>query len=225
MAATLLSATAVETFVLGDVLRAVATGLEKPVVVILILLVFGVIALFGWLIAELFTERRHLKVKLPELLDNIRAGTGPIQDVISESGLLKSQKEALLELTRHTAFNDNMLEALAIRLVEQEQAKYDKVLRFSELATRLGPMFGLLGTLIPLGPGIIALGQGDTFALSTALLTAFDTTITGLSVAAVATIISAVRRAWYKDYMSILEVLAGCVLEVIKETNMTGVAE
>lgn len=38
-------------------------------------------------------------------------------------------------------------------------------------------MLGLLGTLIPLGPGIIALGQGDTQTLSTSLLTAFDTTI------------------------------------------------
>lgn len=31
---------------------------------------------------------------------------------------------------------------------------------------KLGPMFGLLGTLIPLGPGIVALGRSDTAALS-----------------------------------------------------------
>ena len=34
------------------------------------------------------------------------------------------------------------------------------------MIAKLGPMFGLLGPLIPLGPGIVALGQGDTVTLS-----------------------------------------------------------
>lgn len=232
-----------EAFELGDVLRAVAAGLEIPVKVILIVLILGATALLGWLLAEFITERRLLKVSLPALLDSIRSNspplegatsraatiesnleaysppatgrTGDLHEVISSSGLLRRQKEALIELTRHPSFNDAMLEALAIRLIEQEQARYDARIKLSELVARLGPMFGLLGTLIPLGPGIIALGQGDTFTLSTSLLTAFDTTIAGLSAAAAATVITAIRRAWYKDYMSILEALASCVLEVM----------
>ena len=206
-----------EAFRLADVLRAAAGGLETPIVAILILTVLAAVALLGWLIAEMITERRHLKVKLPALLDDIRAGTSSVQDVISSSGLLMTQKEALLEITRHPKFNETMREALAVRLVEQEQARYDKIIKLSELVVRLGPLFGLLGTLIPLGPGIIALGQGDTYTLSTSLLTAFDTTIAGLTAAAVAAIVSAVRRTWYRDYMSMLEVLANCVLEMMKE--------
>ncbi|MCD7947571.1 MAG: MotA/TolQ/ExbB proton channel family protein [Oscillospiraceae bacterium] len=206
-----------ETFAVSDILRAVSERLETPVVVILIILILAAVVLLGWLIAEWITERRHLKVELPKLLDEMQAGDNPLQDVITQSGLLGRQKEALLELTRHPKFDATMREALAIRLIEQEQARYDRVLRFSELVARLGPMFGLLGTLIPLGPGIIALGQGDTFTLSSSLLTAFDTTIAGLLAAAVATVISTVRRAWYKDYMSTLEALASCVLELLKE--------
>jgi biopolymer transport protein ExbB/TolQ len=80
-------------------------------------------------------------------------------------------------------------------------------------------MFGLLGTLIPLGPGIIALGQGDTFTLSSSLLTAFDTTIAGLLAAAVATVVSALRKSWYKEYMSVLEVLSQCILDRAKEAH------
>jgi biopolymer transport protein ExbB/TolQ len=204
-------------FKLNDVLRAVASKLEAPVVAVLILLIVGAVALFGWIIAEIVTEHRHLKVKLPQLLDDIRSQSAPLQDIISGSGLLRRQKQALLELTRHPDFNAVMREALAVRLIEQEQSGYDRRVRLSELVSRLGPMFGLLGTLIPLGPGIIALGQGDTYTLSTSLLTAFDTTIAGLVVAAVATVISTVRKAWYRDYMSILDVLANCVLEMMKE--------
>ena len=78
-------------------------------------------------------------------------------------------------------------------------------------------MFGLLGTLIPLGPGIIALGRGDTYTLSTSLLTAFDTTAAGLLAAAAAFVISAVRKRWYANYMSALEMAMECILEVTKE--------
>lgn len=56
-------------------------------------------------------------------------------------------------------------------------------------------MLGLLGTLIPLGPGIIALGQGDTQTLSTSLLTAFDTTIAGLCAAAVCLVVTTLQQA------------------------------
>jgi biopolymer transport protein ExbB/TolQ len=208
-----------EVFDIHSILRAVSGALEIPVVVILIFLILCSVALLGWLIAELISERRHMKVKLPELLDNIRSGDRPIEETISSSGLLKSQKAALIELLKHPGFNGSIREALAVRLIEQEQAKYDKIVRLSELVAKLGPMFGLLGTLIPLGPGIIALGQGDTYTLSTSLMTAFDTTIAGLSAAAVATVISTIRKAWYKEYMSILEVLAECVLETVKESD------
>ena len=209
-----------EAFDLGDVLRAVASGLDIPVKAILIILILSAVAIVGWLVAEIITERRHLKVSLPKLLDDMQSGAGSLKGVISESGLLKRQKSALLELTLHPDFNYIMREALAVRLIEQEQARYDRILKISELIARLGPMFGLLGTLIPLGPGIIALGQGDTYTLSISLLTAFDTTIAGLSAAAFATVISAVRRAWYKDYMSILEALMSCALEILKETTV-----
>lgn len=214
-----MTTTTTETFRLADVLRAVAASLQIPVIAILILLIAGAVVLLGWLIAEFITERRHLKIELPKLLDEIHSGSRPIQDTISGSGLLKSQKQALLELINHPQFNDTMREALAVRLIDQEQEKYDRVMKLSELVARLGPMLGLLGTLIPLGPGIIALGQGDTYTLSISLLTAFDTTIAGLSAAAVATVVSSVRRSWYKQYISILEVLAQCVLETVNENK------
>lgn len=202
------------TFTIGDLLRLYAGILQKPVILFLVLLILCAAALLGWLAAEFITERRHLKVKLPQLLDRLHGGEEDLVQCIHDSGLLKRQKDVLLELTLHPDFSNVVREALAVRLVEHEQARYDKIVKFSELLARLGPMLGLLGTLIPLGPGIIALGQGDTYTLSKSLLTAFDTTIAGLSVAVVATIISTIRRSWYREYMSILEVLAQTILEM-----------
>ena len=202
-------------FRIHDILRARSSALETPVVVILIAFLAAAAALTGWLIAEYCTERRHLKVALPQLLEDLRAAPDRAA-VIEKSGLLRRQKDALLELTRHPDLTDEMRETLAVRLLEQEQDRYDGIVKLSELLARLAPMFGLLGTLIPLGPGIIALGQGDTYTLSTSLLTAFDTTVAGLVAAAFATVISTIRRGWYREYASILEAVSETVLELEK---------
>lgn len=67
-----------------------------------------------------------------------------------------------------------------------------------DLLARSGPILGLMGTLIPLGPGLTALGSGDISLLSTALTVAFDTTVIGLLIGLVAYIVSRVRRRWYE---------------------------
>ena len=68
-----------------------------------------------------------------------------------------------------------------------------------DLLARSGPILGLMGTLIPLGPGLTALGSGNIEILATALTVAFDTTVIGLLVGLVAYIIGKVRRRWYEQ--------------------------
>ena len=210
------SQAAEDTFRIHDILRAVSGALEVPVVVLLVVFLLAAAALVGWLIAEYCTERRHLKVALPSLMEQLRTADDR-EGVIEESGLLRRQKDALLELLRHPDFTDATREALAVELLEREQDRYDNIIKLSELLARLAPMLGLLGTLIPIGPGIIALGQGDTYTLSTSLLTAFDTTIAGLVAAAFAIVVSSVRRRWYREYASTLEALCTEVLELTKK--------
>lgn len=199
--------TADEGFRIHDILRAVSGALEVPVIVLLVLFLLAAAALVGWLISESCTERRHLKLALPALMETLR--TAPDREAaVEESGLLRRQKDALLELLRHPDFTDATREALAIELLEREQDRYDSIVKLSELLARLAPM---------LGPGIIALGQGDTYTLSTSLLTAFDTTIAGLVAAALAIVVSAIRRRWYREYGSVLEALCTEVLELTKK--------
>ena len=205
--------------ILGKVLHSMTSVLQIPVVIILILFIVAILVATGWIISEYMNEHKHMQVQLPKLLDEIRAGEQPIEEIIETSGLLKTQKEALIEITKHSDFNDLMLESLAANLLEREQERYDAKLKPTDLLSKLGPMFGLLGTLIPLGPGIIALGQGDTMTLSQSLMTAFDTTIAGLIVAAIAVVISTIRRGWYNNYMSVLETVMDCVVEMEKNSD------
>ncbi|HOB29262.1 MAG: MotA/TolQ/ExbB proton channel family protein [Dethiobacteria bacterium] len=202
---------------LNQVMYTIAQSLEVPDIVVLLILIAVSIVLVGTLLAEYFTEHIRLKVKLPQLFDELNSGEIPTAECIRNSGLLKRQKQALIELTRHPELTAIMREALAVRLITEEQAHYDQIVKVSDLVAKLGPIFGLLGTLIPLGPGIIAMGQGDTYTLSQSLLTAFDTTILGLISAAVAMVVSMIRRGWYDNYMSALEAVMESVLEVEKK--------
>ena len=193
--------------------------MEVPVLIILIIFIAFSLFCIGWIIEEAVKERRHMRYSLPRLMDEMKSGKKPLAECIEQSGLLRRQKDALLELTRHPDFDRKMLEGLSDNLIEKEQAYYDARLKLTGLIAKLGPMFGLLGTLIPLGPGIIALGQGDTLTLANSLLTAFDTTIAGLLVGGACLVVHTIRTHWYAGYMSDLEVLIDAVTDLESESS------
>lgn len=74
--------------------------------------------------------------------------------------------------------------------------------------TRLGPMLGLVGTLVPLGPALTGLASGDIQALSGNLVIAFTTTVFGILIGGFAYAISVIRRGWYEQDLSDLEFVA-----------------
>jgi biopolymer transport protein ExbB/TolQ len=75
----------------------------------------------------------------------------------------------------------------------------------ADLIARVGPMLGLMGTLIPLGPGLAALGRGELQTLAQAVTVAFDTTVMGLLVGIVGFILGRGRRRWYDHLLDALE--------------------
>lgn len=204
--------------VVNNVMRDVVGVLQTPVVACLLVMLALALVFVGVAIVEWVAERRHLKATVPELADRIQEASGPEQlaYTIEESGLLASQKRVLSEVASHPGLTDQQREAMAVNLLEKEQSKYELRLTWTNLIAKIAPMFGLMGTLIPLGPGLIALGQGDTQTLSASLLIAFDTTVIGLITGAIAMVVSTARKRWYGDYQSMLEALEECVLEAVK---------
>lgn len=86
------------------------------------------------------------------------------------------------------------VEALALGRIER-----------SDFLTRIAPMLGLMGTLIPLGPGLAALGEGELSILTTAMSVAFDTTVLGLLVGIVGFVMGRIRRRWYDKLLTAME--------------------
>ncbi|MGD0621621.1 MAG: MotA/TolQ/ExbB proton channel family protein [Thermacetogeniaceae bacterium] len=200
---------------LRDTIHTISSFLFVPVVIVLLLFVAVAVVESGSLLVEMLTERRRARMNVPELLDRFQGkNAGAIMIEIEQSRLFRRQKAALCELARHSHLPAASLQALGRRLLAGEELHCTKINAATDLVARLGPMFGLMATLIPLGPGLIALGQGDTKTLADSLLTAFDATVTGLAAAGVAFAISRLRKRWYEDYLSALEALMESLLEV-----------
>lgn len=96
----------------------------------------------------------------------------------------------------------------ALQAAKQKQALISqgkKRIERADFITRIAPMLGLMGTLIPLGPGLSALGSGDINILTTAMTVAFDTTIIGLFAGVIGFVLGRMRRRWYDNAIGELE--------------------
>jgi len=75
----------------------------------------------------------------------------------------------------------------------------------ADFLARIPPMLGLMATIIPLGPGLAALGQGNPSLLAQAVTTAFDATVLGLLAGIIGLVIGKCRRRWYEEVLASLE--------------------
>ena len=203
-------------FSLKEILNLVGQNMLVPCMIVLLGLIVVTVWQLGDILVEFFLERRKTKVNITELLKKINLrGSGNLREVIETSGLSRRHKEAFFTLIESKHLPQPALIAMAQRLLATEEVKYQKTTAITDLVSRLGPMFGLLGTLIPLGPGIEALSRGDTVTLAISISTAFDTTIAGVLVGAISYVISSIRKRWYNDSMISLEAIMECVLEEV----------
>lgn len=212
---------------LRELMHIFSYSLLAPTIAVLLFFVIFSVAELGSLAVEWLKERRRgmVKANVTSLLQYFRKerDSARIMDLVSQSELSRRQKNALNVLLAHHNLPATSLQALARQILTREELHYAQITARTDAVARLGPMLGLMATLIPLGPGLIAMSQGNIQKLAESLLTAFDATVIGLAAAAIAFVISQVRKRWYEGYLSDLETIMECLLEVL--TSEREVAE
>ena len=104
------------------------------------------------------------------------------------------------------------------RLLADYEIMADKDLAISKTLSKMGPMLGLMGTLIPMGPALVGLSTGDISSMAYNMQVAFATTVVGLFAAAIGFITQQVKQRWYLQDMTHLEFLAELLNENKKES-------
>lgn len=204
---------------LTSALNVVSQSLQIPVIVFLLLFALYAVITIGGLISE-YSSRKKVPVKvIKDLIFSISRteDVSEIEDVIKTAQIPKNQKRVLVNIARSGELKKDSREALAEKLIENEEDIIEKKLQPTDIITKIGPTLGLMGTLIPMGPGLAALGSGDVTTLSNAIIVAFDTTVVGIGAGAVAYFVSKVRRRWYEQYLSNLDALSKAVLDRLNE--------
>jgi biopolymer transport protein ExbB/TolQ len=186
---------------IADALARIASALRIPVLFL---------ALLALLVCALETGRFAT-----ELWSRARAGRGALRALVRQS-LANPRQAAAISNRAPSAFAGEALVQIARAVLAGEQTGVEHALADYELAAqrrldhtrilvRAGPALGLMGTLIPLAPGLAALGRGDVSTLATDLRTAFAATTIGLLVGTVAFALTLTRTRMYSEDLTALE--------------------
>lgn len=182
---------------LGDALAQIATALRIPVLIAAII-VLGLCALeLGRFVGEWWRRQRLRRYDLGELTARALADPGHAADYAA--------------LAPGHAAADAMVALASTPSTETERAlaRYElnvqKRLDRTRLLVRAGPALGLMGTLIPLAPGLAALGEGEVSTLAENLRDAFGATVVGLLVGTVAFALTLARTRMYCEDLVNLE--------------------
>ena len=206
---------------LSGALHVVSQSLLIPVMVtLLIFLVYAVIEV-GGILSE-YSSRIKLDAAQVELIVKgitVATTSSDICRVVENTELPREHKDVLIKIANNIEMAPKARETLARKLIEDEELKAEKRVEKTDIIGKVGPAIGLMGTLIPLGPGLSAMGSGDITTLSKHLIIAFDAAVIGMATASIVYTISKIRRRWYDDQLSTLDALAESILEVLEDVK------
>ena len=187
---------------ISDILFCISTGLLVPVIVLLILLFLRSLLLVGSFFGQYLNIRKNGRT-LRTRLEGLTPET--VRDL--ESMLPKgSNSLSVRYLNEILAHKDSP--AHIRRLLADFETDADKDLSSSKTLTKLGPMLGLMGTLIPMGPALVGLSTGDISSMAYNMQVAFATTVVGLFSSAVGFMTQQVKNRWYMQEMTNLGFVA-----------------
>lgn len=170
-----------------------SSGMLIPVILALLLLFFRSLGHIGSFFGHAVTRIKYRK-KLTGLIANIEdCNTKEIN--LEEyytgggdfSGFLKKLDQ------------ENNSQLKNAKILADAEVCFEKECEKSKILMRIGPMLGLMGTLIPMGPALAGLASGDLASLSHNMQVAFSTTVLGVFCGIVGFIINSIKKRWYAE--------------------------
>ncbi len=203
----------------------IMNALLYPVMGLLLFLVIAVLFISGGFVSEFVYRRKRQPIKdrdyeqlAGQLAKDIlqaryEAAARKVKGHLKTStGRSRSIQDSLNDFSLLVAQGRENLAIRAEKVLQEHEIRTSEALDKTRVMIRIGPMLGLMGTLIPMGPALLALTQGNLNQMANSLIIAFGTTVSGLTVGVLAYVISVARERWYAQDMRDMEYLVDLVL-------------
>lgn len=187
---------------ISDILYWISTGLLVPVIVLLIFFFIRALLLIGSFFGQYLAIRRTASL-IAKKLDGLDAG-----NVASLAERLPKKNPSLVVVYMNRLLASGASAAVRQRLLADFEIEADKDLATSKSLSKMGPMLGLMGTLIPMGPALVGLSAGDIASMAYNMQVAFATTVVGLFAAAIGFVTLQIKQRWYLRDLTNLEFIA-----------------
>ncbi len=187
---------------ISDVLFWISTGMLVPVVVLLIFFFLRALLLLGGFFGQ-YLVKRKTGAEIREQMNTLS-----LENIDSLGERLPKNKQAVIVSYMKKLVEVRKSQAQVNRVLDQYAQFVDKDLSLPNTLQKMGPMLGLMGTLIPMGPALVGLSTGDIASMAYNMQVAFATTVVGLFAAAIGFVTKQTKSRWYKEDMSNLEFMA-----------------
>jgi biopolymer transport protein ExbB/TolQ len=180
-----------------------------PVLIAAIFCLCWAIVELGWFLYELYLRLRYrdleaLEIRTLKARDAFAKGQPRrAYKYLQENNYSTVVARFLFDLIRN--YQTERIPEKPLKLLQEYEFYTMKRLEKTRILVRVGPMLGLMGTLIPLAPALVGLAEGNTATLAANLTIAFSVTVIGLLIGGLGFIVSIVRDRFYQQDISDLE--------------------
>lgn len=195
--------------VISNILYWISTGLLVPVIMLLIFFFIRALILIGTFFGQ-YLQYKKTTVPFYSRIEDLSMTN--YEDFVAS--LPKKPKNLLTAFAKQIV-EDRGNDARMELLLSEYEIEASKEISTSKTLTKMGPILGLMGTLIPMGPALVGLATGDIASMAYNMQVAFATTVVGLVVSAIGFLTQQVRERWAVKNITMLEYLA----EVTKQTE------
>ena len=196
---------------ISEILFWVANSLLIPDIIALLLLFVRSLLLVGSFYNHFITKQKNDK-----LLNNL------IQDLSAEKvenlkSILPQKDNSLYIKYLRKLLSREPSEAYSEYLISNFETEADKDLSISKILAKIGPVLGLIGTLIAMSPALVNLSSGDVSGMAYNMQIVFATTVIGLVVSMVGLITLQFKQRWYSQESNHLFYISQILIEKSKK--------
>ena len=184
----------------------ISTGLLIPVIVLLLIFFLRALLLVG-LFYGMYIQKLKFNKTFKERINNLNEDN--VDDLLES---LNGTTKLLLSVYLGKLSNSLPRDIFYDKILNDFEMACQKDLSGSQTLAKLGPILGLMGTLIPMGPALVGLASGNIESMALNMQVAFATTVIGLLTGAVGFVVMQVKRRWYASDISDMEF----VVELLK---------